>query len=115
MKRVLLGVALMAAACSRSSAPQPLRVAVATADGGTRLTLVAAPGLKINARLPPALELHDGGIVRFRSPQLTPDSAYFSAPPSAFVSGTERRPHGRLRASVCDSGATVCHAVVVEI
>ncbi|MBA3658625.1 MAG: hypothetical protein H0W67_03425 [Gemmatimonadales bacterium] len=115
MTRVLLGVALVAAGCARSSAPEPLRVAVATADGGTRLTLVAAPGLKINARLAPALELRDGGIVRFRSPQLTPDSAYFSAPPSAFVPGSDRRPHGRLRASVCDAGATVCHALVVEI
>src|SRR5690242_4470089 len=41
------------------------------------LRLVAAPGARINARLKPALELDGGRVLRFDSPYLTPDSAYF--------------------------------------
>jgi hypothetical protein len=80
-----------------------------------RLTLHAAPHLKISARLPPALELPDGTVLRFSSKRLTLDSAYFAAAPTATVAGHRGHMGGTLRASVCDEGALVCRRVQVEI
>src|SRR3989454_3755497 len=45
-------------------------------EAGPPLRLVVAPGVRINARLKPALELDDGTVLRFDSPLVTPDSAY---------------------------------------
>ena len=49
----------------------PLQVSHSVEGDGTRLALVASPGIRINARLKPALELADGTILRFDSPRLT--------------------------------------------
>jgi hypothetical protein len=75
---------------------------------------MAAPGVQINARLKPALELDDGTTVRFDSPHLTPDSAYFAAAPTvaATVNGSR---HGTLRLSVCPSGEKICRLVVLAV
>jgi hypothetical protein len=81
----------------------------------TRVTLLAAPGLRVNARLKPALELSDGRVLRFDSSRLTADSAYFAEPPSALLPGMHSRLHGKLRASVCDAGERVCRSVVVDL
>jgi hypothetical protein len=89
---------------------------ITTPDGpNTRLELVASPGLKLNARLAPALELPGGTVLRFHSTHLTSDSAYFAEPPIALLSGQQSEVHGILRASVCDSGATVCRSVEVRL
>lgn len=82
------------------------------AGADTRVTLVASPGLRINARLKPALELDDGRVVRFDSSRLTRDSAYFGEPPVALVAG-RRRIRGTLRASVCGVHEQVCRAVAI--
>lgn len=79
-------------------------------DAGPPLRLVAAPGVRINARLKPALELDDGTVVRFDSPHVTADTAYFTAAPTATWSAGGRR-RGTLRLSVCESGAKVCRLV----
>jgi hypothetical protein len=108
-----LGVLL---ACGRSSGgASPLRLVATQSEGDTRLTLVARDGLKISARLAPALELTDGTVLRFSSPALTPDSAYFAEPPTAILGGQRRRVHGKLRASVCDARASVCRSVMVDL
>jgi len=91
MKTVLLGLALVIVAVSRTAQAQtnaqPLAVRAEPTDSATRLVLVAAPGWKINARVKPALELPSGAIVRFDAPQLTADSAYFAEPPTARILG----------------------------
>ena len=104
----------MAASCA-PAAPGPLRLRTERTSVGTRITLLVEPGFKVNARLKPALELHDGRVVRFDSSHLTPDSAYFTEPPFAEMAGGRGPLHGKLRASVCDAGETVCRSVEAEI
>src|SRR5712691_1742238 len=108
MRRIapLLVAALAAAACH---GPPPL-LAV---EAGPPLRLVAAPGVRINARLKPALELDDGTVLRFDSPLVTPDSAYFAAAPTAAPPEGARR--GTLRVSVCPSGEAVCRSLEIAV
>ena len=75
-KFVLIVLATLALAACHG--PPPL-VAL---EAGPPLRLVAAPGVRINARLKPALELEDGTVMRFDSPRLTADSAYFAVAPT---------------------------------
>jgi hypothetical protein len=106
----------LAAACSRTPIePGPLHVTIAPAGPDTRLTLHAAPHLKINARVAPALELDDGSLLRFRIGARTIDSAYYAEPPSAVLPGRHDRVHGTLRASVCRDDEQVCRVVRAEI
>ena len=105
-----------AAACGRPPIePGPLHVTTAPAGPNTRLTLHAAPHLKINARVAPALELGDGTLLRFRTGLRTADSAYYAEPPSAVLPGRHARVHGTLRASVCRDDEQVCRVVRVDI
>jgi hypothetical protein len=83
-----------------------------------RLVLLPAPGVEINARLAPALELDDGAVVRFHASRLTPDSAYFAEPPVAWLPapGARRGPvTGTLRASVCSVGERICRPIVLQV
>jgi hypothetical protein len=113
MTLVALG---LATACSRPpTESSQLQVTTAPSGADTRLTLHAAPHLKINARLVPALELDDGTLLRFRIGLLTADSAYYAEPPSAVLPGRHARVHGTLRASVCRDDEQVCRAVRVDI
>ncbi len=107
---------LLALACSGERAPEALaRLELARAGEHTRVTLIPASHLKLNARLKPALELADGSILRFDTPRLTADSAYFAEPPAALLPGRHRRVRGTLRASVCENDAPVCRALVLEL
>jgi len=119
MKTVLLGLALVIVAVSRSAQAQtnaqPLAVRAEPTDSATRLVLVAAPGWKINARVKPALELPSGAIVRFDAPQLTADSAYFAEPPTARILGRVATVRGMLKASVCAVGEQVCRVVTLKL
>jgi hypothetical protein len=108
----LLGLIL---ACGPPGSRSPLRLESSSSEGNTRVILIPDKGLQISARLPPALELTDGRVLRFTSPKLTADSAYFAEPPATWLSGHHRGIHGTLRASVCDVGAAICRSVKVEI
>jgi hypothetical protein len=79
---------------------------------GTRLRLVPAAGARINAQQRPALQRADSSVVLFDSPSLTTDSAYFTEPPEALVTGPTA---GRIVASVCPSGEYVCRPVIFDI
>ena len=110
-----MATGLLAAACARPAAPPgPVHLETERAGADTRVTLVA-PGLKVNARLKPALELPDGRVLRFDSTRLTSDSAYFTEPPSALLAGWHRRLKGTLRASVCGIDEQVCRSITLEI
>lgn len=86
-------------------------------NGSSALTLrlVAAPGVRINARLKPALELNDGRNIRFDASSLTPDSAYFSESPRAELSGGRENIAGMLRVSVCPAAASYCQTLELPV
>src|SRR5207253_7166556 len=107
MTRIALLLAVLGAACGR-------RPPIVTLEAGPPLRLVAAPGVRINARLKPALELDDGTVVRFDSPHVTADSAYFTAAPTAAPPLTGNR-HGTLRLSVCPAGEKICRLVEMAV
>ena len=107
-KFVLLVLATLAVAACHG--PQPL-VAL---EAGPPLRLVAVPGVRINARLKPALELDDGTVLRFDSPRVTSDSAYFAAAPTAVAPRSGSR-YGTLRLSVCPSGQEICRLLVMRV
>src|SRR5688572_22613929 len=73
MRAALGFVFVIACSAAGDRAVPPLQVRHSVEGDGTRLALVAAPGIRINARLQPALELADGTILRFHSPRLTAD------------------------------------------
>ena len=104
MTRIALLLLATTTACR-----QPL-VAV---EAGPPLRLVVAPGVRINARLKPALEHGDGTVLRFDSPRVTPDSAYFAAAPTAAPPGGARR--GTLRVSVCPSDEAFCRSLEMAV
>ncbi|HEY8106864.1 MAG TPA: hypothetical protein VIE46_12210 [Gemmatimonadales bacterium] len=116
-----MGIAALVAllACGRAEpqagARRPLVLHTTRAGDSLRLELMAATGWKINARLKPVLESSDGGLVRFDSPLLTPDSAYFTAPPVAVVAASGSPVRGTVRASVCAAGESVCRVVALEV
>ena len=114
----LAGMALLlsAGACHGvPSAAPALRLESTPADADTRLTLVAAPDLKVSARLKPALELPDGALLRFDASALTADSAYFAVPATTLLRGRHPHVRGMLRASVCGVTELVCHSVSLRI
>lgn len=92
-----------------------LRLRAAPDGPDTRLSLLAAPGLEINARLAPALELPDGTVYRFVTGRRSADSAYFAEPPSAQLPGRHDLVHGTLRASVCRHDERVCHTLSLQL
>ncbi|HET7241358.1 MAG TPA: hypothetical protein VFI77_09365 [Gemmatimonadales bacterium] len=111
-----VAVALVGSSCrlGAGSAP-PLRVVSEHSTGITTFTLLAAPGIRISARVKPALELPDGTVLRFDSPHQTPDSSYFTRPPTLSLPGEQRRAEGTLRASVCEADELVCRSVVLRL
>ena len=76
---------------------------------------VPAAATKINARLVPQLELASGRTERLASSSVTPDSAYFAAPPEVIIPASTSLRGAHLRASVCDSGAEVCRVVFLPL
>ncbi len=88
-----------------------LHVERVTVEGGDSLTVVAAPGARVNARLPPSLDV-GGVVVRFSSSEQTPDSAYFTANTVAFVPDAAE---GTLYASVCPRDQSVCRIVELPV
>ena len=111
-----LTVGLAGSGCHPGTdSPPVLRVVSERSAGITTLTLVAASGIRINARVKPALELPDGAVLRFDSPHQTPDSAYFTRPPTSSLPGEWPRAEGTLRASVCAVDELVCRSVVLQL
>jgi hypothetical protein len=112
------GVSLLLSAWSCrdvSSARPALRLETALQGADTRITLIAAPDLKVSARLKPALELPDRTVLRFDAPALTADSAYFAVPATTLLPGRHSHLRGTLRASVCGVTELVCHSISLRL
>ena len=116
MSRVVAMAALLGlSACSAAPEVAPVRLGMAAAGRDTRLTLYHAAGYQINARVAPALTLDGGTVLLFGSTKLSPDSSYFTEPPTALLAGRHRRVRGTLRASVCATAERVCRSVTLEL
>lgn len=108
MRRIAILVAAVVLVACGGQTP------VLTLKAGPPLRLEAAPGVRINARLKPALELDDGTVLRFDSPLLTADSAYFAVAPTAAAPASGSR-RGTLRVSVCPSGEKICRSLEIAV
>jgi hypothetical protein len=109
---LLLG--LLAGACGPAPSAHVVRLESATREGERVIVAIPAAGYRINARVPPALELRDGGILRLATGHVLPDSSYFVEPPWA------PRPHGVrlrgvLRVSVCRDTERLCRTAAVPV
>jgi|SRR5690606_3511786 len=111
MRTLLMAGLLLLSACGSDESPY-FTIRRDPVEGGTRLRLEPAPGVRINAQQKPALQRPDSTVLRFDSPALTPDSAYFTEPPELIVSGSTR---GRLVASICPAGEFVCKAEILTL
>jgi len=112
MSRARVVLVSMALAGCRPAVP--FRLAVERGPV-SQLRLVAAPGAHINARLKPALELADGTVLRFDSPHVTADSAYFVDTPSVAAPTGGAAHTGVVRASVCSAGEKLCRTFAVAV
>lgn len=104
---VVVLVAVVAAACGPAV---PFRLAVERGGQVSRFRLIGRPGARINARLKPALELPDGTVLRFDSPHVTGDTAYFVDDPIVMATLGDDAHSGLLRVSVCPAGEKVCRS-----
>lgn len=107
-----LVVLLAVTACGHAA---PFRLEAERGSPVSRFRLIAAPGARLNARLKPALELENGTILRFDSPHVTPDTAYFlDAPTIGAPIGADAH-HGIVRASVCPAGGKICRSFSLAV
>lgn len=113
LNRALLLIPLAVAGCARPAVP--FRVVAQRVAGFRRFTLLGTPGTRINARLKPALELEDGTVLRFDSPQLTPDSAYFADAPTVEAPLVQGAHRAIVRASVCPAGEKICRSFALAV
>lgn len=110
----LLLVGLAVGACSRGQSSNPVRLESGIRARRRIIAAVPVAGFRINARVPPALELGTGEIIRLAAGQVLPDSSYFVEPPwAARPAGSRLK--GVLRVSVCRESEALCRAEVIPI
>lgn len=110
----LLLASLVAAACESGSAPAPVRLQAGSLAGEAILAVVPAHDLRINARVPPAIELAAGGAIRLARGCVSMDSSYFLEPPwDVRPPGVPIR--GALRVSFCRADESVCRSVMLPV
>jgi hypothetical protein len=112
--RLALASLLAATACGHSPAAAPVSLQARSRGGDAILAVVPAGDLRINARVPPAVEFAAGGVLRLVRGRVSMDSSYFLEPP------WEVRPskvpiRGTLRVSFCRPDETVCRSVMVPV
>ena len=111
---VSLLLAVLGWACGPAPSSHAVRLESGARDGAQVILAVPAPGLRINARVPPALELRNGGIVRLAAGRVLPDSSYFVEPPWA-PRPTGARLRGVLRVSVCRDTERLCRTAEIPV
>jgi hypothetical protein len=116
----LFAMVCLSAGCDRSPrtevvARNDLVSVVRERSRGTDvLSLIAQPGVKINALLLPAIDRGARAPIVFDAPGRTADSAYFLSAPTASIDG-KRPVQGMLRASACPTGKQVCLSVALPV
>lgn len=111
----LLPAALVAiAACGAGPGSGPVRLVQTRSAGQRSLALIASPDARINARLPPAIELSDGSVIRLARGRISADSAYFIDSPWEIYPGTGVI-RGALRVSYCRRDEALCRSVVLPV
>jgi hypothetical protein len=78
------------------------------------VSVVPAPGFRINARVPPALELGSGAVIRLAAGRVSADSSYFVEPPWV-VRPVGERLRGVLRVSFCRDSEALCRTASLPI
>jgi hypothetical protein len=112
--RVPLASLLAATVCGCSSAAAPVSLRERSYGGEAILAIVPAGDLRINARVPPAIELAAGGVLRLGRGRVSMDSSYFLEPPwEARPAGVPIR--GTLRVSVCRPDEAVCRSAALPV
>ena len=112
--RLPLTSLLAVTACGYSPAAAPVHVQASSRGGEAVLALVPAGDLRINARVPPAIELAMGGVVRLVRGRVSMDSSYFLEPPwEVRPSGVPIR--GTLRVSLCRPDEAVCRSAQLPV
>jgi hypothetical protein len=112
--RLPLATLVAIAACGYSPGPDPVYLQAGSRGRERILAVVPTEGLRINARVPPAIELAVGGIVRLARGRVSLDSSYFLEPPwEVRPSGVPIR--GTLRVSFCRSDETVCRSAALPV
>jgi hypothetical protein len=109
---LLLG--LLVGACGRQPASDPVRLEPGSREGQRIIAAVPAAGFRINARVPPALELGTGAIIRLAAGRVLADSSYFVEPPwGARPAGVRLR--GVLRVSICRETEALCRSAAIPV
>jgi len=112
--RLPLASLLAATACGYSPAAAPVNLRARSHGGEAILAVVPAGHLRINARVPPAIELAAGGIVRLVRGRVSTDSSYFLEPPwGVRPPGIPIR--GTLRVSFCRPDEAVCRSAMLPV
>ena len=112
--RLPLAGLLALTACGYSPAAVPVTLQARSRGGEPVLTVVPAGDLRINARVPPALEFAAGGVVRLARGRVSVDSSYYLEPPwEVRPSGVPIR--GTLRVSFCRPDEAVCRSAMFPV
>ncbi len=112
--RLQLASLLWVTAFGCSSGADPVQLQARSHGGGAVLAVVPAGDLRINARVPPTIELAGGGIVRLARGRVSADSSYFTEPPwGVRPPGIPIR--GTLRVSTCRPEEAVCRSVQLQV
>jgi len=112
--RLSLVSLLAVTACGYSPAAAPVNLQAKSRGGEAVLAVVPAGDLRVNARVPPAIELAAGGVVRLARGRVSTDSSYFLEPPwEVRPSGIPIR--GTLRVSLCRPDEAVCRSAQLPV
>lgn len=112
--RLPLASLLSVAAFGCSPAGDPVQLQARWQGGERVLAVVPAGDLRINARVPPAIELAGGGIVRLARGRVSADSSYFMELPwGVRPPGIPMR--GTLRVSTCRPEEAVCRSLQLQV
>lgn len=112
LRSALAMLGLTAACAPAQNTVVVARLELAQVEQNIEVTLRPSPGARINALVPPTLELGDGGRIQLTGVRETADTSYFSGQLTAVLPGKQRRVVGTLRLSVCPSGERACRVIV---
>lgn len=114
MIKLVLGTLMALGACTPEAALPPVRLVESSNTGRRTLAVLPSPGVRINARLPPAVELPGGSVIRLSRGRVSGDSGYFAEPPWEVHPGLPIV-GAALRVSYCRNDEQLCRSVVLPV